>query len=92
MLILTVSYKLKDGKRDEFIERLLNEKIAEQTQAEDGCIRYEYFMPVGKEDELFLLEVWENREKQQAHLQSGHMKTMQQFKGDYVQRTELSQL
>ena len=55
MLILTVNYKLKEGKRDEFVKRLLREKIAEHTRMEPGCIKYEYYLPIGRADELFLL-------------------------------------
>ena len=45
VLILTVNYKLKEGKRDEFVKRLLREKIAEHTRMEQGCIKYEYYLP-----------------------------------------------
>lgn len=55
MLILTVNYKLKEGKRDEFVKRLLREKIAEHTRMEQGCIKYEYYLPIDRADELFLL-------------------------------------
>lgn len=55
MLILTVNYKLKEGKRDEFVKRLFREKIAEHTRMEQGCIKYEYYLPIDRADELFLL-------------------------------------
>lgn len=55
MLILTVNYKLKEGKRDEFVKRLLREKITEHTRMEPGCIKYEYYLPIDRADELFLL-------------------------------------
>ena len=80
MLILTVNYKLKEGKRDEFVKRLLREKIAEHTRMEQGCIKYEYYLPIDRADELFLLEAWESREDQQIHLQSDHMRKMREFK------------
>lgn len=92
MLILTVDYKLKKGRRDEFVKRLLAEKTAEHTRSEQGCIRYEYYLPIDREDELFLLEAWESREDQQRHLQSGHMRKMREFKDEYVESTELGQL
>ncbi len=92
MLILTVNYKLKKGRRDEFVKRLLAEKTAEHTRSEQGCIRYEYYLPIDREDELFLLEAWKSREDQQRHLQSGHMRKMREFKDEYVESTELGQL
>ena len=92
MLILTVNYKLKKGRRNEFVKRLIREKIAEHTRLEQGCIRYEYYLPIDKADELFLLEAWESREDQQRHLQSDHMRKMKEFKDEYVENTELGQL
>ena len=87
MLILTVNYKLKEGKRDEFVKRLLREKIAEHTRMEQGCIKYEYYLPIDRADELFLLEAWESREDQQIHLRK-----MREFKSEYVESTELGQM
>ena len=92
VLILTVNYKLKEGKRDEFVKRLLREKIAEHTRMEQGCIKYEYYLPIDRADELFLLEAWESREDQQIHFQSDHMRKMREFKSEYVESTELGQM
>ena len=73
-------------------KRLLREKIAEHTRMEQGCIKYEYYLPIDRADELFLLEAWESREDQQIHLQSDHMRKMREFKSEYVESTELGQM
>ena len=51
MFVLLVRYKCKQGCRDRYYKAIKENHIDELSQAEEGCIRYEYSFSVA-EDEL----------------------------------------
>lgn len=59
----------------------------ELSQAEEGCIRYEYSFSVA-EDELFLTEVWRDAEAIEVHKNSDHFAKLGELKAEYVENTE----
>ena len=89
MFILHVTYKVKEGKREAFLEKLAELEIAEKSRREAGNIDYTYYLPVSGENEVFLCEVWESRETQQAHTGTAHFKALGEVKADYVDETVL---
>ena len=66
--------------RDAFHAALVAEKLGETCEAEDGCLRYEYFFPAKAEDKLFLLEMWESREAQKVHTTQPHFARIGEIK------------
>ena len=45
MIVLNVTYKCKTGMRDTFLEKINAEGIGEACRAEDGCEKYDYYIP-----------------------------------------------
>ncbi len=76
-----VTYVLADqAARDKYMQEVLASGVIEKSREEEGCIRYEYFYPVGSDNTLFLWEQWESREHQAAHCQTEHFARLGEIK------------
>ncbi len=84
MKILHVTYTIKEGKRDEFYREVVDLGIASRSRAEEGCLAYDYYFPVGKDNKIFLLEIWKTPEDAEKHMQSAHFAKLQELKKEYV--------
>lgn len=85
-----VTYTLPDqAARDGYMKDVLEQGIIDKSRAEDGCIRYEYFYPVGSDNTLFLWEQWESREHQAIHCQTEHFKALGEIKVKYGAETAI---
>lgn len=84
---LLVTYKLTNGAAD-FLKELRAIGIPELVRAEEGCLRYEYFLPAdGTDDRVILIEEWQSAELQALHLEQPHMKRLAEIKPNYVSET-----
>ena len=84
-----VTYTLADPEtREAYIKEVLASGVIEKSRAEDGCIRYEYFYPVGSDTTLFLWEQWESREHQKVHCQTEHFAVLTGIKEKFGAVTE----
>ncbi|MBO7711510.1 MAG: antibiotic biosynthesis monooxygenase [Lachnospiraceae bacterium] len=86
MLIVHVTYELKDGMRDTFLQKLAEFQIAEKSREEAGNYDYTYFLPIDGSNTIFLTEAWENLEAQAAHTQTAHFKELGALKDACVNR------
>lgn len=86
---IQVRYFTKPGCRESFIKEIKENRIAEKVLAEDGAVQYEYFLSAEENDMVLLMEEWESREAQQAHMNHPNMETIVAIKEKYVASTEL---
>lgn len=70
---LNVTYQLKPGKRQKFLELIAQCGVQQDVCREDGCLQYDFFLPVDDADKLLLMEKWTSREAQQVHITQPHM-------------------
>ena len=75
--------------RDGYLKEIQDAGIDEISRSEDGCIRYDYFYPVGSDNTLFLWEQWESREHQAAHCQTEHFARLGELKEKYGATTDI---
>lgn len=92
MYTIYVKFDCLPGKRAAFIDRVKAEGVLEAIRAEDGCIRYDYYLSEKDENELLLIEQWESKHHQQVHLDQPHMVQLRSFKGDYIVNTVLGEV
>jgi quinol monooxygenase YgiN len=85
--VFNVTYKLKEGMLDDFLEALYTIGVARETRKEDGCMGYEYYTSIDDPEKLFLVEHWRDEAAQQAHLKSAHLKKLGEVKDQYVEET-----
>ncbi|MBQ7184931.1 MAG: antibiotic biosynthesis monooxygenase [Clostridia bacterium] len=84
MIVLNVLYRCKPGMRDKFLDRLVSEGIDKTSQAEDGNLRYHYYLPVDGGDELLLMEKWRDADALRAHSLQPHFTCLKEIKDEYV--------
>lgn len=89
MLKLSVNYFARPGRREEFLRRIVEGGILAAIRAEEGCLRYDYYLSCQNEDEILLLEEWDTAEHQRIHMEQEHMKRLQVIKDDCIADTQL---
>lgn len=89
MLKLSVNYFARPGRREEFLRRIVEGGILAAIRAEEGCLRYDYYLSCQNEDEILLLEEWDTAEHQRIHMEQGHMKRLRVIKDDCIADTQL---
>ena len=87
MIVLNVTYKCKPELRDEFLEMIMSEGIDVACRAEDGNIKYDYFIPTDGSDDLLLVEKWRDAEALAVHGRQPHFARIGELKGNYVDET-----
>lgn len=92
MYTIYVKFDCLPGKREAFIERVKAEGILAAIRAEDGCIRYDYYLSEKDETELLLIEQWESQRHQQIHIEQPHMAQLRELKGEYITNTTLGEI
>ncbi|MBC3887385.1 hypothetical protein GH810_03560 [Acetobacterium paludosum] len=83
-LLVNVRYTVKPGKRNAFLEETSRQGIISESRTEPGNIKYEYYIPVESENDLFLMEMWVSSEAQAAHGKTAHYKMLQALKEEYI--------
>ena len=80
------------GKREAFIEKVKQTGVLAAIRAEEGCIKYDYYLSEKDENELLLIEQWETKQHQQVHARQPQMATLQSIKPDYVSHTVVGEV
>ena len=70
---LNVSFQMKPGMADEFLEEISRCGVHEEIRREEGCLQYDFYRSVEDRDLLLLVERWTDRAAQQRHLERPHM-------------------
>ena len=89
MLKLSVNYFAKPGRREEFLRRIVEGGILAAIRAEEGCLRYDYYLSCQNEDEILLLEEGDTAQHQRIHMEQEHMKRLRVIKDDCIADTQL---
>ena len=71
---VVVRHKIKDGKLEGFVEYM--REMIRLTKLEDGNIAYDLYLSEDGTEECIMVELWENREKLNVHLESEHFKEL----------------
>ena len=92
MYTIYVKFECFQDKREAFIQKMKDTGILDSIRAENGCIRYDYYLSERDVNELLLVEQWESKEHQQIHITQSHMAQMREFKNDYIAKTVLGEI
>ena len=84
MIVLNVTYKCKPGMNKKFLEQINAEGIGAACRAEEGNIKYDYYLPTDGSDELLLMEKWESAEALKKHSGQPHLARLKELKPEYV--------
>ena len=89
MIVLNVTYRCRPGMRDAFLRAIRAEGIDAASLAEDGNLKYDYFIPADGGDDLFLLEKWRDAEALRDHRGQAHFARLGEIKAAYVLDTDI---
>ena len=92
MYTIYVKFDCLPQKREAFVQKVKDTGILEAIRAEDGCIRYDYYLSEKDPDELLLIEQWESKQHQQIHIAQPHMVQLREFKDAYITKTVLGEV
>ena len=84
MLIVSGTYLIKPGKRDEFLKAVYDRGIYAEFLKEKGNISYDYYFPYGNDNDVYFIERCENRDAWEAHKVAPHTMKLQPIKELYV--------
>ena len=71
-IAVVVEEKIKEGQLAAYVD-YMREMIA-LTKEEDGCIAYDQYEAIDGSGDCVMVELWENKEKLDAHMESAHFK------------------
>ncbi len=92
MYTIYVKFECLPKKREAFLEKVKNTGVLDAIRAENGCIKYDYYLSDKDPDELLLIEQWETKRHQQVHMEQPHMQSFREFKDDYIAATKLGEI
>lgn len=92
MYTIYVKFECIPKKRELFIKKVKDTGVLDAIRAEDGCIKYDYYLSEKDPNELLLIEQWESKQHQQIHIEQPHMEVLRGFKGDYITDTILGEV
>lgn len=92
MYTIYVKFTCLPQKREAFIRKVKETGILDAIRAEDGCVKYDYYLSEQDANELLLIEQWETKQHQQIHIAQPHMARLREFKGDYITNTVLGEV
>ena len=87
MVVLNAVYKCKEGMKDEFPEIIKAEGIDSASRSETGNIKYDYYTAVDDQNELLLIEKWQDADAFASHSVQPHFAKLGQLKARYVVNT-----
>ena len=86
---LVVKYDVEHGKREAFLNEVIESGILDIIHGENGCVSYEYYRSVSNPDQLVLLETWASEDAQKIHMQQPHIAEFFKLKEKYKVVTDL---
>lgn len=92
MYTIYVKFDCLPGKREAFIQKVKDTGILADIRAENGCIRYDYYLSEKDPGEILLIEQWESKTHQQTHIAQPHMVQLRSFKDDFITKTTLGEV
>ena len=89
MYTIYVKFQCLPQKREVYIQKMKETGILDAIRAEDGCVRYDYYLSEKNPDEILLIEQWQTKQHQQVHLTQPHMAALKEIKAKYILDTAL---
>ena len=83
MITVTLYYKGKNGNARAFAEEMETSGIADRIRAEEGNLRYQYFLPLNDPETVLLIDSWRDQEAIDAHHQSPMMSELAALREKY---------
>lgn len=87
-LTVLVTYTVRPGTGRAFLRQVVQRGLLDQIRREDGCQRYDYYLPADGADHVLLVEQWASAGQQAVHIKQPHMKELFALQKEYVLHTQ----
>lgn len=82
-IAVNLYYTGTNGSARKFAEEMESSGTADLIRGEEGCERYEYFLPLGDPETVLLIDVWKDQQAIDRHHASEMMKTVAALREEY---------
>ncbi len=82
-LIINIYYTGTNGSAKKFAEEMIASGLVDKIRAEEGNLRYDYFLPLEDSETLLLIDAWESKEALDFHHKSPMMKEIATLREKY---------
>ena len=82
-IIVNLYYKGSEGSARAFVEEMETRGIADAIRAEEGNLRYEYFIPVKDPETVLLIDSWKDQKSLDKHHASAMMTEIAELRDKY---------
>ena len=72
-ITINIYYSGTNGNARKFAEEMLSSGIVDEIRAEDGNLKYEYFLPLNDGETVLLIDSWKNQKALDIHHKSPMM-------------------
>lgn len=89
MITVNIYYTGENGNAKKFAEEMTKTGIVEQIRAEEGNIRYDYFIPLQDTETILLIDSWKSQEAIDIHHASPMMEKITELREKYNLRMKV---
>lgn len=82
-IAVNIYYTGENGSAKKFAEEMLSSGLVRDIRAEDGNIRYEYFLPWDDEETVLLIDIWKDQKAIDLHHASPMMARIMKLREKY---------
>lgn len=82
-ITFNIYYKSESGNAKKFADEMISSGIVDEIRSKKGNLRYEYFIPLGDDSTILLIDSWENQEALDEHHNSDTMKKIIELRNKY---------
>ncbi len=82
-LTVNIYYTGENGNARKFAEEMKASGLVERIRAEEGNLRYEYFLPMDDSETVLLIDAWESEEALDFHHRSPMMEGIAALREKY---------
>ena len=83
MITINLYYKGKNGNARAFAQEMEASGIADSIRAEEGNMRYQYFVPMNDPETVLLIDSWKDQAAIDAHHASPMMRQLAELREKY---------
>lgn len=91
MLVVNVVYHVRPGQAGVFAAALLESGAVDLIRKEEGCVSYEFFLPVEGDSRLLLVERWKDQAALDDHRKMPHMNTVRAITAEHAERVDVEE-
>ena len=88
-ITINIYYTGKGKNARKFAEEMISSGVVDQIRAEEGNLKYDYFLPLNSDETVLLIDSWENQQALDKHHASPMMQRIIDLREKYGLRMKV---